>query len=362
MQWSCHRRMVPAMTTHRLATTHVPSLSIAAVLGLVTAASLGLGARPSPAISSGSAAHVRQVQDTQAAVLPDGFAVMQGAPADRHAVALALDGQQRWRRAVAIGAQDARMVGTSAGVAVGYRARDKLELAIVTGDGEHQLDSTWGKRVAQLCVASASSDLRFGIGWIEGDGTVWMVHGNVGARSAELAVSPPEAVSETTRGRADWCTITSAGQDIAMVWREGRVTRLNLCSRKRCDGLLSTLSLGPGQLVEQIACSAKSCLAAIRDREGQALLASFTIGGKREWIEPLAATAASGFAIVAAGDRGFAVSYVGDQGAAVMHVTRKGARVGVWGGPATTAPALAWSRDQLLIAHEGGNDVLPMPR
>jgi len=57
----------------------------------------------------------------------------------------------------------------------------KVRLVRVSDDRDL---GTWGKSVRQLCDGVASNDARFAVGWLEGDDTVWIVHGPATAGGA----------------------------------------------------------------------------------------------------------------------------------------------------------------------------------
>lgn len=68
---------------------------------------------------------------------------------------------------------------TRVGAAVAWHEGAKLRLARLAADGQLVESSTWGKSVQRLCEGVASNDAMFGVGWLEADGKVWVVHGPV---------------------------------------------------------------------------------------------------------------------------------------------------------------------------------------
>ena len=290
-------------------------------------------------------------------MLADGFAVMEGAPGDRHAIAVDWDGRRVDRRAVPVIAPSVRMVGAAGGIAVGWQDGNKLALARVSGDGELDQRTSWGKRVTQLCDGTASNEHRFGIGWLESDGRVWVVHGPT---SASAVTDPVATDAELTR--TVWCGVTSAGEKIALLWRDQHNrTQLDLCDRKGCSNFTARLPIAKQHALAGIACVETACLFAIRDDRGGAQLGWMTTRGKLAWSRPLAdATANTGFSIVAAGDRAFVIGYVTREGAMAARVIEGGSLVRAWADPSSTElPALAWANDRLLVAHRHGDRVAP---
>ncbi len=307
-------------------------------------------------------------RELAAAVLFDGFAVLDGTPNDRHVIQVDRDGNAPKRRAVAVIAPNARMVGTSGGVGIGWQDKDKVQFAHVTGDGE--LGETWkyGKRVTQLCDGTASNELRWGFGWMEKDGKVWLLHGPTKRKASTLA-DEHELAETSAAPKNVWCGVTSAGSDIGLLWREssGKMF-LNLCSQNGCGSWVTRIPIHPKQKFEGIACTAKSCLLAFRDDQGAHVGLMALQNGKVTWTKPLAdATSTTTFSLVAAGDEAFAIGYVAREGATVSRVIASGSMVRAWADPySQEPPVLAWASDRLLVAHRNGEgvapEVVPLPR
>lgn len=306
---------------------------------------------------------VPTTHDLQVAVLSDGFAVMDGAPGDRHVVTVNREGAQNSRRAVPVIATDARMVGTPSGPAIGWVERDKLHFARVTGDGELGEVSRWGKRVKELCYGSVRDENQYGVGWLEADGSVWVLFGAMKQQIA--AVSPPPASATRTA----WCAVTGAGSKVALVWGDQRNrVEISVCDSKRCS-IAATVPVARSSQLERIACHDTRCAMVVKDARGAAGLGWFELAtGKLRWAKPLAdAAPGTSFSIAAAGPNAFVVGYATREGATAVRVIESGSMVRAWADPyAQEAPALAWASDVLLVAHRHASgavpEVVPLPR
>ncbi len=327
--------------------------------GLLATMFVGVGGTPAVGVSS--------PRELATAVLTDGFAILDGTPNHRHVIEVDRDGGGPTRRAVPVVAPNVRMVGTSVGVAIGWQDRDRVQFARLTGDGTLGEVSTWGKRVVQLCEGTASNELRWGLGWFQNDGKVWMLHGPT--RNNPLATGGSSELAVTTATDIRWCGIASAGHDIALLWRDqhDRMS-MNLCGPKRCDAGVSSLPIAAKETFAGLVCANRACVMTLRDEHGAAQLVWMSPKGKRAWVKPLAdATPATTFSLVAAGDDAFAIGYVGREGATVTRVIVSGSMVRAWADPySQDPPVLAWARDRLLIAHRQQSgvapEVVPLPR
>jgi hypothetical protein len=325
-----------------------PSQRGAAIVGAILLAALVVGTASGPAGTSDS--------ELTAAVTANGFAVLEGATNDRHMVEVDRDGQQARRRAVAVIASHARMVGTSRGVAMGWQNADKFEFALVVGNGQLGEVSQYGKRVTGLCDGVATSDRRWGIAWQQMDGTLWMLHGP----TQQQAAGADELVAEVAAtGPATWCALRSAGKSIAFVWRDKQKRGfINYCDDRGCSGNIYRLPVSQKHSLEGIACSDTACVVALRDERGAAHLGWMTSKGKVVWSKPLAdVTPQSRFSLAAAGPRAFVIGYVAREGATVVRAIEGGSLARAWADPYSSAvPAIAWATGRLFVAHrhEGG--------
>ncbi len=292
-------------------------------------------------------------------VLRDGFAIME-ADGDRHVIEVDTDGNHRRRRAVPI-VGDARVFGTNQGAAVAWLDQKKVKLALVKGDGELGQPSEWGRNAKAMCEGVASNDQRFGVGWLESDGRVWFVHGPL---SPAIAVTPFAAQTMD----AEWCSITSAGDYIALFWREGSRWFLNMCSAKECTNLVARVPLDPKHAFLDAACTRDGCLIAFRDQKSNTHLGFIGVTGKKQWVKQLTeAVHSTEVSITALGTKAMAVGFVSREGATVLRVSKTGSMERAWADPSSTeVPSVAWAKDRLLIAIPEGDairhDVVQAPR
>jgi hypothetical protein len=340
----------------RIAST--TKLDLWVIVGL--AATAIVAARGTPGVE------VPTTRELQTAVLSNGFAVMDGAPTDRHVVSVDWDGGNAKRWAVPVVAPEARVVGNFAGIALGWLDKAKLELATLAGVGELADKSQWGKRVKQLCDGTASNEHQFGIGWLEAAGTVWVVYGPTSRQLAAAEV--PVDVTATTR--TVWCGVTSAGKKLALLWSDqhNRMA-INFCDKKGCSKHTARIPLSKKETFAGLACHEERCLMVARDAKGNANLGWFVMPhGKLTWWKPLGdATPDTTFSITAAGNNAFAVGYVTREGATAIRVIESGSMVRAWADPYSTGvPALSWANDRLLVAHRHdvnvATEVVPLPR
>ncbi len=352
VQHACQERYGPRMQTAARASVPARWWCVVAVATLI----VGVGRT--------SGVEVLAPRELSVAVTPEGFALMEGAPSDRHVVAIDRDGQPMYRRAVPVIVPQARMVGTRSGVAVGWLDRAKVQLARVTGDGQLGEPSRWGKKVQALCEGTASNEHMFAMGWLESDDSAWVVFGPL----QQAAVSVPLPPAERATTKTTWCGVTSAGKKIALLTRDNKRRMLMyLCDRKGCAGLPTRIPIHPKQEYAGMTCTADACLVAFRDDQGTHL-GWITIQGKIAWSRPLAdATPDTTFSLVAAGERAFAVGYATREGATVIRVIQSGSMVRAWADPySSEPPVLAWASDRLLVAHRHGDNVapeiVPLPR
>lgn len=282
----------------------------------------------------------------QAAVLSDGFALYDG----HRVVEIDRDGKQRAQHPLAHDGE-LRLAGTSVGPVVGWLESKKLRLVHVPS-GE---DSVWGTSARMLCDGVATNDERFAIAFLEGDNRIMFIHGDTNRRSA-FSVDAPLSVAHVAPG--GWCGVASAKDRIALLWRDRDRLFFVTCTRKQCGGLPGSVALDRNETLLGFGCVRDACLLAIRDRAGKSRLQLVTESGSKKWTKPLP-TRVLEVSIVGAGDNAFAVGFVGASETEVGRVDRKGTVTPLWSGPARKhAPALAWSRDVLLVASPGGAPAL----
>ncbi|HEY5923731.1 MAG TPA: hypothetical protein VIV11_18745 [Kofleriaceae bacterium] len=289
----------------------------------------------------------------QAAVLSDGFAFYDG----HRVTELDRKGTQRKQHAFARDGE-VRIIGTPRGPEAGFIESKKVKLVRVsTGTG-----TVWGKSVRMLCEGVATNDERFAVGWLEADDSVWFVHGDTRAQRTEAdVVAPDDVVAASEPGIADpktWCGIASAHDLVALFWRGRDRLLMQTCTRKKCSNVSATIAFDRNETLLGFGCLRNVCLLAARDRSGKARLQLVTEAGSTKWKKPLE-TDKLEVSIVGAGDNAFAVGYSTDSASEVLRVDRKGTFTKLWQGPPSPhAPALAWSRDQLLVGHPSGSPTL----
>ena len=308
------------------------------------------GAPPAPAAPPGG---------LQLAVLRDGFAVTHPTDGGRRVIELDREGRERGTL-IARHGEDQRVVGTSVGPAVAWQDARKVRFVRLSDDRDL---GTWGKSVRQLCDGVASNDARFAVGWLEGDDTVWIVHGPAttagaddaagadGTGALEVAAAPGE------RMRSDWCGVASADQNVALFWRNADKLHFGMCTKRRCSGLFASYKLDHRLPILGFGCLGNACLVAWRDDAGKARIALLSEMGRSRWNKLLDATG-DRVSIIGVGGDALAVGYAGAAGAEVVRFDRKGTATALWRDAAATgAPSLTWSSGRLLIARYHGTEL-----
>lgn len=302
--------------------------------------------------------YVTENLELRAAVLRNGFALH--AAGQPHRVReIDRKGATRTEHVVPR-ADEIRVVGTRNGATAAWLDNKKVRLVALDKDREL---GVWGKSARTLCEGVASNDERFGVGWLEFDDSVWFVHGptTVETEIAEPAIDEPVLAAQADA--KSWCGLASAGPNVALMWRDRDRLFVNMCTKKKCAALPGAVAFRRDQVLLGFGCLRNGCLLAARDPRGATRLQYITESGSTKWTKPLP-TKELAVSIVGAGDRAFAVGYVGDHGAEVLRVEPKsGGVTSVWQGSAAAGiPALAWSRDQLLVGQATRQSVIPFPR
>ncbi|HEU0035066.1 MAG TPA: hypothetical protein VFQ53_30780 [Kofleriaceae bacterium] len=311
---------------------------------------LGVGAWWLWPASSASKRAVSQ----QAAVLPDGFAVLDSD--GRHRVhELDDDGAHLGTTELPALPRELRLVGTAAGPAVAWVAGKQVALASID-----MTDSPrkFGKSVALLCAGAASNEHKFGVAWIEKDGSLWFVHGPT-SRAAELpAIEALPAVFETDDATAkvpDHCAVASADDKLAFLWRDGNRVSLLRCGRS-CESRAHDVKLPKGGELRGFGCTKDACVVVAR-RDGTTTAHWLDAKGKVVWSKPLPdARADTAVSVVGAGTQ-IAIAYGIDPEPVVRIASRGGELRAVWQGTSETEPALAWSGRTLLVAYQVGGEL-----
>lgn len=322
-----------------------------------------------------SPAVATKIPPLQAAVLKDGFAVMELAE-DRHVVELDRNGSRRRRSAIPT-VTDTRAIGMPAGAGVVWVQGKRVHVAKIEGDGKLGRSQPFGSSVRQLCYGLASNDQRWAVGWLEErDERFWFVHGPTSKSANEVEESIEEPLMTMTAmslaepaAKIGWCAITSASDYVALVYRLDAKTFVNMCSKKECGGVNTRAPIDPRDEVMDLACQKDGCLMALRTREGVAHLVAFNLRGKTTWTKKLSyATRDTVVRLSAAGDRAYIMSLNTEEGPVVERMLSKTGSSGrAWHGARDlTAPAITWSRDHAMLAYWDGDalgtDVFAMPR
>jgi hypothetical protein len=300
-------------------------------------------------------ARVRVDEEVQAAVLKDGFAVRSGARV------LDIDRKGKQRKQYTLGhTEDVRIVGTNSGPAGAWIESKKVKLVkLSTGKPL----AVFGKAARMMCEGVATNDERFAAGWLEADGSIWFVHGDTRVkRTTELDDTSDAIVADQVAAaqadRKNWCGIASAQDLIALFSRDADRMFIQTCSRKQCSGVAGAVAFDRRDTLLGFGCVRNACLLAAHDKQGKARLQFVTESGSTKWKRPLETTQLE-VSVIGAGPDAFAIGYVSEHGAEVLRIGRKGEVQKVWQGPASNgAPALAWSRDQLLVAPRGAESTL----
>ncbi|MBA2540961.1 MAG: hypothetical protein H0V17_15080, partial [Deltaproteobacteria bacterium] len=232
--------------------------------------------------------------DLQAAVTSNGFAII-----ERHSARVFetdLKGAPTGDRQTPKLSEDTRVIGTRIGAALVWKAGKRIAIAPIDHTDEREL---FGRRVEKLCSQTASSQLGFGIAWIESDGDLWFVHGPTAGTATTARVPSDQDHDDVDEAAPPYCGISRAdGPDsqLAMLWRNGSRTELIRCG-KRCS-TPRKVAIATTDAILGFSCSGRFCLIATRDRAGAATLHWLNDKAKTIGKQPLAASQANGAACV----------------------------------------------------------------
>lgn len=297
--------------------------------------------------------------ELQAAVTGDGFLVAQQVPGARKVWTVGRDGSQQ-HHAEFVHAGDVRIVGTTAGPTAGFQDGKRLRLSRIA-DGRDL--GMWGTNVRALCDGVASNDKRFAVGWLEGDGRVWIVHGPTSkARQSAVMSLSDTAVSDelAVASEPTWCGVASAGDKVALFWRDRDRMLFQMCTAKRCGGLAASVPLPRNNVILGMGCLRNACMIAHRDQRGTAAVTYLTESGSAKWSRPIE-TDATTVSVIGAGDNAFAVGFANRSCGHVLRFDRKGTSTQPWRGSVSSGvPQLAWSAGYLLVAHYTNDAVTPI--
>lgn len=273
----------------------------------------------------------------QAAVLRDGFAVLEGYD-PHHLHELDEAGSLRESVTVRELPRGTRVVGLTSGVGVVWRTGKQMSVAPVDDDGELGEPQRFGKSVARVCEGTATNEHRFGVAWLERDGSMWFVGGPTARDATALPAAPDR----------NYCAIASAGRKVALIWRDGKSVELNLCDRK-CASRIVKVKIDGKRPILGVACTAEACAFAQRG-DGAIAITWVTLAGKQVWSKPLPDAAPTApISLVGAGAR-VAIVYGTGGEPAVRAADAGGGLTAIWQGRADGLPALAWAGGKLLVA------------
>ena len=280
----------------------------------------------------------------QTLVLVDGFGIVDGPDTGRVLVKLDRDGAQQSRVELATIAPDIRVVGGRNGPLAVSIDRGKIALHAIRDDGSLGRREEFGNKATMLCEGAATNEARFGVAWMEKDGRIWVVHGPV----TEAVASD----DDTDLPKSTWCGVASAGDDIALLWADGKKIKQNNCDRRSCRNTVAKIAIDSKQLVG-FGCVFDGCLFATRDGK----VTAFDQRGTKRWTRDLPDVRAGDRVSIAGGKQRFAVGYHTTSGAAVVRFDLSGNATTVWNDSADQAPVLAVSRDRLAISYHRGNEL-----
>ncbi|HEY4055235.1 MAG TPA: hypothetical protein VGM39_01460 [Kofleriaceae bacterium] len=242
----------------------------------------------------------------QIAVLQDGFGIAE-AMNDRHLIEVDIDGKRRKRWAIPL-VGDMRIVGTRLGSTLAWiDTKNKiLRLGALKEDGKLGRTEAFGRDAAQLCNGAASTSTGFAIMWRATNGGFWFLRGSPEGRSEAVALSDAK-VSEEDAAAPMACAVRPAGDGFALFFRSGRHMDFDICTASGCQNMLARVPVKPGDQIEDLACQATGCAAALSSSSGVRLV-GFDFRGKVRWTTAL--TPVTGQDVhLAAAPRSYLVSY-----------------------------------------------------
>jgi hypothetical protein len=294
----------------------------------------------------------------QAAVLADGFAALAGG--DQIAL---FDEDARRRRELELddAPAGARVVGVGGHVGLVFRDGKRVAVAVVGEDGRLEQTTRFGKRVASMCQGVATNEHRFGVAWLESDGSVWFVHGPTSPRGgAAPAASASEAIAEIEEFDAtaeapfaeppkpETCMIASAHEKLALLYTEGSRTTLVLCG-KSCAAP-RRVELPKQAEVLGFGCTRGGCAIATRGERGATLVTWTTPQGRAQWTKPLPHASERTRVSLAGTGAQVAIAYETANEPVVVTASPAGAIATVWQGQSDAVPGLVHASGRLLVA------------
>ena len=313
----------------------------------------------------------------QAAVLADGFAAIDSA---NRVVELDPGGARR-RELTVRGVANPRLVGFGSGLGVVWRDGRRVAAADIDADGNPGKPVHFGRTVQMMCKGTASNAHRFGVGWTEPDGAVWIVFGSTSTSSSssfwppglgagdelgdglEATVVDDGQASGGELARPTFCAVASADRKVGLLWGEGNKVSMTLCDKK-CPSIPTSVGLAKGRELVGFGCIRDACVIAARN--GRTVEATWvSLRGKPQWTKPLRdATPDSQVELVGTGTQ-VAIAYATAGEPVVVAASRGGELSPLWQGAADEVPSIQWADGRLVIArHTGGQligSVVPVP-
>lgn len=242
---------------------------------------------------------------------------------------------------VRLPAKDVRIVGSKRGAVLVWPEGKRIAVADVDWLDNKEL---FGKRVEKLCSQAASTDMMFGVGWLERDGSIWILR--VDSFPRQLVPSGGVELAETA---SPYCGVTNADHGIALLYLNGSRYELVRCPEgKRC-GNPRKVSISSGESILGYACTWHFCMIASRARSGTTTLHWLDERAKTITKRPLEAS--KDFAVNVAGEgETFSVAYSDGNNSIVEHSSSPGQLRRIFAGGDPITPALAYMGNMLLIA------------
>jgi hypothetical protein len=243
--------------------------------------------------------------------------------------------------------EDARVVGTRYGAALVWKDKKKVAFAPVEDPSQKQVH---GKRVERLCAQTATTPRWFSVSWLESDGAIWILRGQIAEATQAVALDEIDAAP------LPYCGISDAAQDVVLLYQNGSRYEMVRCPEKTRCSSPRKISLDKNFAILGFGCTSRHCLIGARDRRDQAGRPSlFWIDHKGSKVDSLTledGVRDSIVTVVGQGDQ-FAIGYTNGLDPIALLSTKPGDVTEIWSaGDAGTVPALSWMGNMLLIASQ----------
>jgi len=278
----------------------------------------------------------------QAAVLGDGFVVIERGGQRKRVIEL--DDHGAMRRTVLLQGYpaDTRVIGLSGRTGLVWKSGTRIALAEL--DKLDRQPKRFGRDVLRLCEQTATRRKSFGVAWLERDGGIGAIRGVTAMETtAELASDEP-AEPPT------YCAVASADDRLALLWRTGDRTSLTMCGR-RCREPV-TVDLGPRRTILGFGCTRTECVVATRNSEGTIEARWLDRNGRVVWAKPLRdACRDTTVELVGVGTHVVIAYSLGPEPVIVL-ADKAGTMRPIWqaGADPDTVPSLGFAGDSLLVA------------